>query len=199
MRNNYSVDTAWFVARLRSKRLSVRKIAILVGIDASSMSRVIRGRQPLRIEQATKVARLLEVSLYELLRRAGTEPPAEGMTLPLVGSLNGALDITIGKHPPVASMPIFEQSAVGLICDDSSSSFYGWIFAYVPAAAIQPSAIGRLSVVHLKGGRMFIRFLKPGLHSDRFDLVPLSGHTLRDVDDVCSASPVLHIRTAQTA
>lgn len=197
----YPADTAWFRERLRAKKLSIRKTAKLLGLDASSLSRIFRGLQRIRLDEATTLARILEVSLFEVLRRTGTEPPPpEAMTLPLVGSVNGSLCITTGGgHAPVTSMPLFEQSAVGVICDDGASPFYGWIFAYIPASDIQPSAIGRLSVVHLADGTGLIRFLQPGLHAGRFNLVPIAGRAFQNVNDVRAAAPVLHIKPFQSA
>jgi hypothetical protein len=45
---------------------------------------------------------------------------------------------------------------------------------------------------------MLIRFLKPGLHTGKFDLVPLSGTALTNFV-VFTASPVLFIRPAHGA
>ena len=194
----YPVDRAWFLARLREKKLSIRKLAKLIGRDPSSVSRITYGRQLLHLEDAIKIARILNVTLYELLRRMGREPSTEGMILPVIGSVNDSLHITIcrGKHASIPSMPLFDQGAVGLICDDSASLFYGWIFAYIPAAVIESTAIGRLSVVHHATAGLLIRFVKPGLHAGKFDLTGFSGQNLPNVD-ISAASPVLHIRAAQ--
>jgi hypothetical protein len=198
--SRFPIDTLWFIKKCKEKGLSQRKMGLLLDIKHEALSRLFRGHTPLRLDQATKLAKYFDVSLYELLRRAGTDlPPPEGMALPVVGSVNGMLHVTPGKHPPVASMPIFERAAVGLICDDHDSLFYGWIFVYVPAEDIQSSAIGRLSVVQLASGQRLIRFLKPGLHADQFNLVPFSGRSFLNVDDVCAATPVLHIRPTQGA
>jgi len=190
------IDSDWFKKQILEKGMSQREFHIHVDIAENALYRILSGKQPIRLNEASQMASFFGVSLYDLLRRAGIDPPVEGMTLPIAGSVNGALDVTpSAKYPPVTSIPLVEQSTVGLICDDSGSPFYGWIFAYIPASDIEPSAIGRFSVVKLSSGKMLIRFLKPGLHTGKFDLVPLSGTALTNFV-VFTASPVLYIRPA---
>ena len=88
---------------------------------------------------------------------------------------------------------MLEQSAVGVICDDNASPYYGWIFVYVPADDIQPSAVGRLSMVTLPTGKKVIRFLKNGVHAGVFDLTTLNGSLLSNFA-VYAASPILFVR-----
>lgn len=190
------IDSEWFKKQILDRCLSQREFLVLVDMKETALYRVLSGKKPIRLDDASKMARFFGISLYDLLRRAGIDPPAEGMTLPIAGSVNGALDVTLSaKYPPVASIPLVEQSAVGLICDDSASPFYGWIFAYIPASDIEPSAIGRFSVVKLSSGKMLIRSLKPGLHAGKFDLAPLNGPPFTNFA-VFTASPVLFIRPA---
>jgi len=192
----FPVDKEWFQQKLKEKGASQRKVARVLGFDHSTISRVIRGELQLKVDQAVALAGYFEVSLYELLRRAGVQPAAEGNTLPVVGALNGAFEVKSRPLPPVTSMPVFEQAAVCLVCDDRNSLFYGWVYAYIPASDIQATAIGRLAVVQLDTGVKLVRFFTPGLHAGRYNLTPLTGRPLLDVE-VASASPVLHIRPTQ--
>jgi hypothetical protein len=190
------IDSDWFKKQILDRGMSQKQFYLLVDIDETALYRILSGKQAIRLDQASKMARFFGISLYDILRRAGIDPPAEGMTLPIVGSVNGVFDVTLpAKYPPVTSIPLVEQSAVGLICDDSLSPYYGWIFSYIPASDIEPSAIGRLSVVKLPSGRMLIRFLNPGLHVGKFDLTPLNGPPFSNFV-VFTASPVLYIRPA---
>ena len=194
--SRFPIDSDWFKKQILDRGLSQREFYVLVDINETALYRILSGKQPIRLDEASKMARFFGISLYDLLRRAGIDTPAEGMTLPIVGYVNGALDVTLSaKYPPVTSIPLVEQSAVGLICDESDSPFYGWIFAYIPASNIEQSAIGRLSVVKLSSGKMLIRFLNPGLHTGKFDLMPLNGPAFTNFA-VFTASPVLYIRPA---
>ena len=191
----FPIDTDWFKQKMKEKRLSQARLGPLLGTDEGAVYRVVHGQRAIWVYEVIKLARIFGVSVYEIIKRAGAEPLAKELSLPIVGSLNSTLDVTISnKYPPVASIPVLEQGAEGFICDDNASPYYGWIFVHVPSPSIQPAAISRLSVVKLAGGKMVIRFLKQGLHAGRFDLTPLAiGSNLSNFE-ILSASPVLFIR-----
>jgi transcriptional regulator with XRE-family HTH domain len=192
--SRYPTDTKWFKNRIKDKKLTQKELAHFVGMEDTAIYRFLEGARPLRVEEAVKMATILEVPLYDVLERVGASPSLESISLPIVGSVNGSLDITTSMGlPPVRSIPLFETTVLGLICDDNLSPFYGWVFTFIPASEVEPSAIGRLSVVKLSSGKMLIRFLKPGLNAGKFDLGSLNGPTLNNFD-VFTASPVLLIR-----
>lgn len=193
-RFRFPIDTAWFKQRFQQKGLTQQRLAEFLKTDDSAIYRILYGLRAIWIYEAVTMARLLEVSVYEIMQRAGAEPLAEALSLPIVGSLNGTLDMTLtNKYPPITSIPVLEQSAVGLICDDNASPYYGWIFVYVPADDIQLSAVGRLSMVTLPTGKRVIRFLKNGVHAGVFDLTTMNGSLLSNFA-VYAASPILFIR-----
>jgi transcriptional regulator with XRE-family HTH domain len=192
--SRYPTDTTWFKNRIKERKLTQKELALFVGMEDSAVYRFLEGARPLRVEEAVKMATILEVPLYDVLERVGASPSLESLSLPIVGSVNGSLDVTPSTGlPPVRSIPLFERTVVGLICDDNVSPLYGWVFTYIPVSGLEPSAIGKLSVVKLSSGKMLIRFLKPGINAGKFDLGSLNGPSLANFD-VFTASPVLFIR-----
>lgn len=195
-RSHFPIDTAWFKQRFREKGLTHQRLADHLKTDDSAIYRILYGERAIWVYEAVTLARLLDISMYELMQRAGAEPFAEALSLPIMGSLNGALELTLtNKYPAVTSIPVLEQSSVGVICDDPASPYHGWIFVYVPADVIQPAAVGRLAMVTLPMGKKVIRFLKNGLHQGVFDLASLGGPSLSNLA-IYAASPVLFIRPA---
>jgi len=192
--DRYPIDTAWFKERMRHKRLSQVQLGALLDTDDSTIYRIVHGMRAIAVYEVVKLARIFGVSVYEIIKHAGAEQMAEDLSLPIVGSVNSALDITLSdEHLPVTSIPVLEESAVGYTCDDAMSLYYGWTFVSVPAMDIQPAAVGRLSVVTLANGKMVIRFLKNGRRAGAFDLTSLNGPTLNNFV-VAAASPILYIR-----
>lgn len=190
----FPIDTAWFKEKMRQKRISQVELGRLLGTNDSAVHRITHGIRAMWVYEVVKLARIFGVSVYEIIQRAGAEPLAQALSLPIVGSVNGALEIAISnKHPPVASIPVLEENAVGFTCDDGTSPYYGWTFVSVLATDIRPSAIGRLSVVKLDSGKMVIRFLKHGLRAGRFEVASMCDPSLNSFD-VSAASPVLFIR-----
>lgn len=68
------VDRRWFQDRLADKRLSQRKLARHLHIDPAAVSLMLRGKRKMTAAEAAEVARLLGVSVDEVVLRAGCVP-----------------------------------------------------------------------------------------------------------------------------
>lgn len=193
----FNVDTAWLLARLKEKKLSIRAVSRVLQCDASNISRVFRGLQPIRIEQAAVIAPMLNLPLDELLRRCGIY--VNERSLPIVYTTDGSLHIH-RKPPPHAYPPLPVHSslpphAVGALCTEKGCNTFGWVFAFTPPRDIAPAAVGRFSLIRLRDGSELIRFLKPAIRQGRFDLVPFSSvRPFTDVE-IEAATPILFVQT----
>lgn len=65
------MDSAWFRQRMADLSLDQDDIGNALGLDRSVISRIINGRQPVRVDQLDPLARILQVSFMEMLRRVG--------------------------------------------------------------------------------------------------------------------------------
>lgn len=193
----FNADTDWLLARLKEKGFSIRAIARILKCDASNVSRLFRGFQPIRIEQAAVMAPLLNVSLDELLRRFGVY--VNERSLPIVSTADGSLTLhrrpVPHAYPPVPVPSSLPPHAVGALCTDKDCNTFGWVFAYAPLENIAPAAIGRLALIRLRDGTELIRFLKPAIRLGRFDLVPLSAARPFPDVEIEAASPILFMQT----
>lgn len=75
------MDTTWYRETLRRAGKTGGDLARAIGRDPAVMSRIANGRQRLTLDQATTIARELDVSLAELLERAGVADPATARAL----------------------------------------------------------------------------------------------------------------------
>lgn len=62
-----SVDKQWFVDRWTEKGLTLRKVAKLIGLDPSALSRMLNGEREMKIPEIGRIAAVLEVSSAEVL------------------------------------------------------------------------------------------------------------------------------------
>lgn len=189
-------DRAWFAQRIKDKGLTVRGLAKLLNTNASNMSRILRGRQPLRIERAIPLAQVLDVPLDMVLSKTGLSIPT--CIIPIIGTVDRSLRITNNQPkislPPIPSFPDLPLDAVSVVCTDAASPMAGWTFCYVPTDKVEASAIGRLCVVRLADGDEMIRFVRPSLQLGRFDLLSISQKRHFPAVSITAATPVLHIR-----
>jgi transcriptional regulator with XRE-family HTH domain len=62
-----NVDKQWFVDRWTEKGLTLRKVANLIDMDPSALSRVLSGDRKMKIPEIGKMAEVLEVSDADVL------------------------------------------------------------------------------------------------------------------------------------
>jgi flavin prenyltransferase len=65
------MDTNWIKQRLKSIGATQEQLAQAIGRDRAVVSRILQGRQPLRIDMAEAFARVLQTSTPEFLRLSG--------------------------------------------------------------------------------------------------------------------------------
>jgi transcriptional regulator with XRE-family HTH domain len=73
-----AVDTRWLKARMRSLRLNQDGLGKVLGCERSVVSKIINGKQQLRLGQVVPLADALQVSPFEILKRAGFWEGREG-------------------------------------------------------------------------------------------------------------------------
>jgi len=66
-------DSNWFEQKLRAKKLSQRKVAELLGIHYSRVSRLLTGRVEMSLDEAAWFAANLDVPVEDVLRHAGVK------------------------------------------------------------------------------------------------------------------------------
>ncbi|WP_406649015.1 helix-turn-helix domain-containing protein [Rhizobium acaciae] len=64
--NEFPDDGSTVLAWCRQKDISLRELSKKVGLEPSSLSLIAHGRRPLSLENATKIAEGLEISLDDL-------------------------------------------------------------------------------------------------------------------------------------
>lgn len=63
------IDSAWFYQQIEKEGRSLRAMARALGLDPSSVSRMLRGERKMTAEEQDKVAAYLGVSLLEVVAR----------------------------------------------------------------------------------------------------------------------------------
>lgn len=70
-RNLLPFDRRWYTDRLAARNLSQRKLAKRLDLDPAQVSRIFNGHRPLRLDEVPVLARLLDVSVVDIIERAG--------------------------------------------------------------------------------------------------------------------------------
>jgi transcriptional regulator with XRE-family HTH domain len=72
------IDSAWFYQRLQQEGRSLRDMARALGMDASAVSRMLRGERKMSADEQDGIAVYLGVSLGEVAMRRRGEAPGFG-------------------------------------------------------------------------------------------------------------------------
>lgn len=79
------MDTEWFKTRKKALKITDAKIAAEMHIDRTRVTRLLNGEAELTLRRVEILARMLQVSREEIMRRAGiTEPAPEPQPLDIV-------------------------------------------------------------------------------------------------------------------
>jgi hypothetical protein len=196
MKKAGSINTRWFKDRFSERKLSIRKAAPQLGLDAAALSRMLRGLRRMKLDEAAALASVLGVSLKEVLIHSGLNPSHDPKKdgVPVIGWADKDWHVHLGgvEGPGFVLAPL-EKGTVALR-DQSGSLKDGWLLYYKPSKSIRSKAIGRLCMVELEDtGEKLIRKLKMNAEGNAFYLIGVDDTVIENVR-VKSASPILWMR-----
>lgn len=201
------INARWFRERMAAVGLEQQEIARHWQVPPSSVSKTFAGKRRMQIQEATDLARLLSVSLDEVMLHAGIRPPdiRGERSVPVVGWVDGTL--TVHHEPPKGAKyapcppgvnPDTGVVALRLQTAGTPNDFMdGWLIYYRPTEGVDPETIGHgQAVVQVPGdGRVYLRGVRRGYREGRYNLLLLSGQVAEEDVPLISASKVLWIRT----
>lgn len=99
------VQTQWFKARMKHLGLNEEDLGNALRRDRSVISRIINGRQPLKLDEVEPLAEALEVDAIEILVRAGTwkrKRPPTVRTAAILDQVRAGRFTEMPERPPSA-------------------------------------------------------------------------------------------------
>lgn len=191
-----SVDTKWFRDRLTDQRMSQRGLARQLGLDPAAISLTLRGKREMKIAEAAAIARLLGVPADEVMRHAGVRIGSEGKMVLVCSHMDASAEVhteTTGLTVPHPGGDL-PETLTAIQCRTAGTDLDhmdGWVlFANIHMdGSVQADAVGRLSVVRLKNGVIYIAKLARGSRRGFWNLVSPIG-VIKDAE-VEWAKPIL--------
>lgn len=91
------MDTTWIKHKLKSMGATQEQLARAIGRDRAVVSRILQGKQHLRLDWAQAFAKVLEVSSAELLHRSGLALDNHAPSKPrIIVGISGATGVVYG-------------------------------------------------------------------------------------------------------
>lgn len=201
----HRIDGRWFTSTLRDRRISQRGLAKLMGVDPASIHRLLTGKRPMRLDEATALSKLLDKPVSEILDHAGI-PLQTADTVPVAGWVDGIGEAHLEtdqknpeRVPGLAAMP---SSTFALRAQTGGTPLQfidGWLlYVELPlqSGEIDPDVIGRYCLVELESGARLLRWVRRGYKRGTWNLDGHFGAPSINSAALNSATPVLGIRTA---
>lgn len=193
-----NVNTAWFRAKLEDKRLSQRQLARMVGMDASAMSLMLRGKRGMSVEEAGSVARVLGVATEEVIRQAGVNVTVHKSesNVRVAGWIDGHGQVHEGKAlgpAVVAAPPNISGEDCAALRIQSGDHLDGWVVYYRPGRVVSLEVLGQMCIVELPDGRKLMRSVQRGYEPGFYTIFGWLNEARENVRLV-SAAPVLWMK-----
>ena len=194
------VDAPWFRGQFSDGRKTQRGLANALGRHPSAVTMFMQGKRRLTAADLAVLAQYIGAPVSEVMRRAGIESrPAGKDSVAVTGTINEAGEIRAAKGTgPRVPRPPESGDGVSALRYQGEGPEDGWVFYYQASGTVAKEAIGRLSVVQVRGlGTPVLRVVRHGYDSGRFNLIPWDGQKIdlgMENVQLRSASPVLWIR-----
>lgn len=189
-----SIDTQWFKDRMADVGISQRKLADMIELDHSLLSRTFDGKRRLQLSEAGLLAVHLHVAPEEVIRRAGIQAPWSDRTAKYTHIIDrqGRLTAIAKWGLTTEAPPRFPSNGLVARVQDTGSLYDGWSVFWAPRSRIDVDSIGKLCVVTLADGTMALRFVRQGYEPGSYNLTRLEGEGEENAA-LTATSPVLWI------
>lgn len=199
-----SIDDAWFRRALEDAGITSRKLANILDVDPSGISRLLAGNRNLQIDEAAIIAKHINRPFMEVCKKAGIpldkiSPEESGnVRISALIDTDGLVLPTPPKNTPFVTAPSdVPTDTVAARCDATAQDvqmYDGWVLFYAPLAYASPDAVGRLCVVRVEGQDSDRAcFVHRGYEPGRYTLISPKGEEMKSVK-LITASPVSWIR-----
>lgn len=201
--------TKWFRDQLSYLDMTQKDLARHLEIDPSSVSLMFQGKRKMSMKEANQMAKLFGVDLWVVLEAAGlnvTEAP-QAVTATLRGIVKDELKVSWLTGPDATGVAVEGVQGLGWECLRFETAQTPWdgldgaLALYRPGEEqIDPGAIGRLSVVRVKGdGVGRVRVVRRGYDrgrsiTNRFNLFSVNGEAMEQGVELDSAWGIQGIR-----
>lgn len=200
-KQNPNIDAEWFKAMLYEKRLTIRGLAKLMGLNPSTVSLMLRGIRSIHNEDAIKLAEHLNTTPIEIFRRAGAPVEDEVRRIPMAAYLDA--DDMVHRLDSDASQSIeapYDTPTNGYALQVRTGRLYdGWIAIINGNKHTPHDCIGTAAVYCRKDGMMGLGIIRRGYMKDAYNIDQIytgSGSKYQNVD-LLWCQPVVWIKPTQ--
>jgi len=194
-------DGKFFQKRLKDISRTQKDCAAALDTDPVLMTRIMQGKQPLKLSQIEPFAKFLDLSVPVVLTRAGVDMSQYVRFENSIRNENihvthyykeGKIFVDDNSKTQSVSCPADLPADAKALRIDQAGLLQGSYLIYAPRDIIDPNGIGRMSVIETSEGRIEIGHILPSPTLDHYLITTHAGEKINTT--VKRVSPSLHIK-----
>ena len=179
------IDKKWFDDLLMDRRMTQRELAAAIDMDPSSLNLLLQGKRRMTTQKASDIARILGVSIEDVIAHSGGTQTDHRGRVPLIGHIDGnaamiASDSTQSAISPGALEP-GSVAATFLTAGTPIDLMHGWLSFLAPQRGPTLSDIDRTAIVKVRGyDAPMLRLLRRGSSAGLWTLTGIGQDPIYD-------------------
>lgn len=196
------IDRAWFIARIKERGTSMRKLSRQMRRDESTMSLILAGQRGMTPEEVKQLSDLLLVKPTEVMRHLGIDVREDVRRVPIAGHVDAEFMVTLHAHGTeehIIGPADLPNDAIAIQARTVGTGMYaidGWLNFFSAAHADPSDHIGRVVMAAEKSsGRIMLAMMMRGYKQGLYNLaVPTAGGKTVENIELSWCSPLLWIK-----
>jgi DNA-binding XRE family transcriptional regulator len=199
-------NTNWFKDQIKKAGISQRAAARIVGIHHASLIHMFNGNRRMPVDEARNWADLFNTAVEDIYSNAGlniVSSEEKGALVDIKGWIDPELTVHWGATPgPRKTLNPLSGNAknIGALRCQTAGGFFEGIdgahlyFTLTAASRVDLECLNRLSLVSVPSKRHYVRVLKRGYESGKFNLALPNGDISESDVVLESATPILWMK-----
>lgn len=195
------INRNWFLARIKERGTSMRKLSQSMQLDASAVSLILSDQRGMTPAEVKRMADLLLVPSTEIMRNLGIDIRDDVRRVPIAGHISASSEVTLharGTEESVIGPADMPNDAVALQWRTVGSALYytdGWL-AFVSMSHARPEDhIGKMVIcADQSSGKIYKGMLMRGYKSGLYNISFVPGQNMMENVTVAWCAPILWIK-----
>lgn len=191
------INTQWFRDRMADKKISQRRLAMLMNLDPAAASLMFRAKRRMSPYEAHQVSQILGVPLNEVLRHAGIDVTDDVRKVPITSYLDaeGVIHLMPSRtHDHVLAPADCPVGTYAVQVRSPATLLDSWMLFVNPAQVDPDEHVNSLCVTATDDGRHLMAVVRRGYRNTTFNLVTWPSMTVSSDIKVAWTSQVLWIK-----
>lgn len=192
------LNKGWFIDKLKSIKLSQRKLAEKMNIDPAAVSYMFSGKRDMSMDEAKSIASIFGMPVTEIMRQAGIDVLDDIRRIPVTGYISNDHAVTLlpkGTYDMVDAPPDMPNKSFALQYRDSTGPVDGWLVYISGEQKEAAELLDEAAMCTLSDGRIVNGIIRRGYKKGLFNILLARCHNeTSENQSIADAHKILWVR-----